>query len=432
MPRPGPLLAVVLSAQFVIPLSISGTAVALPEIAVSLDSEAAALQWVVNGFNVAFAVCTIVWGALSDCIGYTRAFRLGVVTAASGGIISACAPNLAVLDAGRVIAGIGSAAVLTGAAPIITRAFDGAARARAFALFGTVNGLGLAAGPAVSGLIVAGWGWRGIFAVHTVVLLAALLGSARLPDLGRGHSGLRQLLDFRVFTSPRFVAMALVPVAGAIGFVTFLTYLPGALGAIHGLSAASTGVIMLLMTIPVLLAPALVHRLLARGLVTPVWVITVSFGCLLAGGAGVLMLLRPDLPVAAGVAPMILLGVGFGLPLGFVDAQALAAVPADRAGSASGVINLLRIGSEALFVAVYAAILSAVVTGRLPGPAGELIASGLPGQPWIYRSGLLAAGGVMLVLVGLAALTFVLLARAGRRDEVRARRASGCCPGCSA
>lgn len=153
MPRPRLLLTVILFAQFVIPLSISGTAVALPGIAAGLGSDPTPLQWVVNGFNVSFAICTIAWGAFSDRIGYTRSFRIGIVIAAVGGIISALAPTLSILDAGRVIAGIGSAAVLTGAAPLLTHLFEGPARAKAFALFGTINGLGLAAGPALSGML---------------------------------------------------------------------------------------------------------------------------------------------------------------------------------------------------------------------------------------------------------------------------------------
>lgn len=422
MPRPRLLLAVILLAQFVIPLSISGTAVALPAIAGDLGSDPTPLQWVVNGFNVAFAVCTIVWGACSDRIGYTRSFRIGIAIAIAGGIVSMFAPNIAALDAGRIIAGIGSAAVLTSAAPILSHLFEGKARAQAFALFGTINGLGLAAGPALSGLLLSAWGWQGIFAAHTIVLIVAFIGAARLPQLGRGGTSLREILDFSALKAPKFLAMTLVPIAGAIGFVTFLTYLPSALGAIHGLTAGVTGALMLVMTIPVLIAPVAVHRLMERSHLTPTAIVAVSFACLIVGGIGVLLLLRPDLPVALGVTPMILLGLGFGLPLGFVDAEALAAVPAERAGAASGVINLFRIGSEAVFVAAYAAILAAVITTTLPGTTGELIASGSPGEPWIYHSGLMAAAGTMIGLVAIAGVTFLALTRAANRSAVTARQ----------
>ena len=247
------------------------------------------------------------------------------------------------------------------------------------------------------------------------MLLVALLGTARLPQLGRGATSLREMLDFSALRAPKFLAMTLVPVAEAIGFVTFLTYLPSALGAIHHLSAGVTGALMLVMTIPVLIAPVAVNQVVEHTRVTPTGVIAASFVCLIGGGAGVILLLRPDLPVAVGVAPMSLLGLGFGLPLGFVDAEALAAVPAERTGAASGVINLFRVGSEAVFVAAYAAILAAVVTATLSGRAGEVIASGGPGGPWIYRSGLGAAAGVMIGLVVLAGIAFAFLIRASNR-----------------
>lgn len=419
MPRPRLPLAVILLAQFVIPLSISGTAVALPAIAEELGSDPAPLQWVVNGFNLSFAACTLLWGACSDRIGYTRSFRLGILIAGIGGVLSAFAPSLVLLDVGRVVAGVGSAAVLTGAAPILGRLFEGTAKAQAFALFGTVNGLGLAAGPALSGLLLSTWGWRGIFAAHTFVLLLALLGAARIPGLERGASSLRDVLDLSSLRSPRFLAMALVPVAGAIGFVTFLTYLPSALGAIHSLSTGLIGVLMLVMTVPVLVAPVLVHRIMERTRLSTGAVVAASFVCLLGGALAVLLLLRPDLPVAAGVAPMILLGLGFGLPLGFVDAEALAAVPAERAGAASGVVNLLRIGSEALFVGLYGAVLAAVVTSSRPGSDGQVIASGGTGAPWVYREGFSAAALTMTGLVLLAGLAVLVLARSARSRKVR-------------
>lgn len=418
MPRRRLLLVVILLAQFVIPLSISGTAVALPAIAADLGTSPLPLQWGVNGFNISFAVCTLLWGAFSDRIGYTRSFRIGIVIAVIGGAVSMVAPNIYVLDAGRIIAGVGSAAVLTGAAPILSRLFEGTARTQAFTLFGAINGLGLAAGPALSGLLLSAWGWTGIFAAHTIVLVVALIGATRLPQLGRGVATLRRMLDFSALKAPTFLAMTLVPVAGAIGFVTFLTYLPSALSAIHGLPTGVTGALMLVMTIPVLIAPVAVHRVMERTRVTSTGIITASFACLITGGVCVLLLLRPDLPVALGVAPMILLGLGFGLPLGIVDAEALAAVPAERAGAASGVINLFRIGSEAVFVAAYAAILAAVITTALPGTAGEQIAAGGSGEPLIYQGGLTAVAGTMIVLVALAGIAFAFLAGAANRKAV--------------
>ena len=154
------VLPVVLAAQFVVPMSISGTALALPVIAGDLGTDPTPLQWVVNGFNIAFALFTVVWGAVSDRIGHRTSFRIGVVLTAVASAVSAVAPSLYLLDVARVFAGIGAAAVLVGSTSILSLHFHGTARATAFALFGTVNGLGLALGPTISGLLVAAFEWR--------------------------------------------------------------------------------------------------------------------------------------------------------------------------------------------------------------------------------------------------------------------------------
>lgn len=304
------VLAVVLSAQFVIPLSIAGSAVALPQIGAELGFHPVGLPGVVNGFNLAFALCTVVWGVASDRIGHTRSFRIGVGLAALGSAVSAVAGNLLLLDLARVIAGIGAAAVLTGAAPIINALFSGAARSRAFALFGTVNGLGLAAGPFLSGVLLTIAGWRAIFVAHALVLLLVLAASGRIPSSSRQPAASRaRLFAFGALRSHRFLAMTIVPVAGAIGFVCLLTYLPSALHAVHEVQPGTAGSMLLIMTIPVLVAPAAVYRLRAA---VPISTTTVvSLLCLLFGAAGML-LLRAELPLSVLVVPMILLGLGSG------------------------------------------------------------------------------------------------------------------------
>ena len=394
-------LPVILAAQLVIPLSIAGTAVALPQIAGQLGSAPGPLQWVVNGFNVAFALMTVVWGALADRFGQDRIFTAGIAIVLIASVGSALAPNLLLLDVARVLAGVGAAAVLTGATAILSNAWQGAARARAFALFGTVNGLGLALGPTICGLIVQLAGWRGTFWLPVVAMAAALLGARAIPRVRIGDPG-RRLLDPGLLRNPGFAAMALVPVAGAVGFVTFLTWLPAAFAAIHDWSPGRAGATMLLATLPVIAAPSLTavamrHRRIGIGTV-----IAVSIGCLVLGAVGMLAL-APDRPAVALVAPLILIGLGFGLPLGIIDGAALAQVPASASGTAAGLLNLARIGSEALAVAGYAAALAALVRGRIADPGlADRVAAGGAGGAAAYAGALhtvaLVAAAVVLAL----------------------------------
>lgn len=416
------MLPVVLAAQFVIPLSISGTAVALPLIAVELGAAPLPLQAVVNGFNLAFALSVVIWGVVADRIGSRASFRIGTALAALGGLFSVVAPNLVLLDVARVLAGVGAAAVLTGSTSILSNRLSGATRDRAFALFGTANGLGLALGPTVASGLIALGGWRTVFGAHALVLAVALLGTAAIPagrvtadapepQAGQGNSsdagGRAQILR-----NPRFLAMCLVPVAGSIGFVTLVTYLPGALGGVLAMPPTTAGVAMMAMTAPVVIAPLLAAWLVRRfAPVTSRTIIAASLACLVIGALG-LLLLRPGADFGALLLPMVLVGFGFGLPIGMVDGEALASVPARLGGTAAGILNLFRIGSEAVAVAGYGWLLTTLVTRQLGDrSAAEQIAAGHPGQPGAYANALHPILLLIAVLVALIAAAVLTLHR---------------------
>ncbi|MGX5694490.1 MFS transporter [Dermacoccus abyssi] len=396
-------LPVILAAQLVIPLSIAGTAVALPGIAGQLGSDPGPLQWVVNGFNAAFAVCTLAWGSVADRAGHDRVFRLGVMIVLIASLASALAPSLLLLDAARVLAGIGAAAVLTGATSVLSLAWEGQARARAFATFGTANGVGLALGPSVCGAVVQAFGWRATFWLPAIVLLAALTASRVVPEARVTIEG-RRILDLSLLRNRGYLAMVLVPVAGAVGFVTFLTYLPAAFAAIHNWSAGTSGAMMLIATLPVILAPSSTASLMSRHDVSIGAVVAVSMLCLMAGAAWMLTL-APDRPVALIVPGMLLIGLGFGLPLGIVDGEALTHAPATSSGSAAGLLNFARIGSEALAVAAYSAALTHLVHRTIADAhLANRVAAGGPGNPAAYADALhtvALAAAAIVVLLGL-------------------------------
>lgn len=408
-------LPLILIAQFVTPMSIAGTAVALPQISTDLGSDTTALHWVVNGFNVAFALAVLIWGALSDRIGYKFTFVLGGLFFGISSLISAVSPSLFLLDAMRVVAGLGAAAVLTGSSALISSTYGGAARARAFAIFGTVNGLGLALGPTISGVLVSTLDWRGVFAVHGIALLAIVACSRTLPMIpitaNHANASRPPLLDLALLRNREFLAMCLVPVAGSIGFVTFLTYLPSALSGIRALSAGEAGMTMLAMTIPVVLAPTIVAKMVKEfHSVTVGTVVYASFSCLILGGLG-LLLLTENGSIAWIVLPMILLGIGFGAPIGLVDSHALGVVPLERTGTAAGLLNFFRIGSEAIFVAGYAFLLSTLIGQQLTGQDATETAAGQPKHPEIYLTAFTTTVITLVVLIAIVATLFIALRR---------------------
>ena len=412
------VLPVVIGAQFVLPLSLAGTAVALPPIARNLGADSHQLQLVVNGFNLCFALFTIVWGRASGKLGYRTAFQLGVLLAFVGSVASTFAPSLVWLDASRLVAGVGAAAVLTMAAAIISDTYEGAARTTAFTAFGAVSGFGMAAGPLVAGGTIATLGWRAVFGLHAVLLLLSLAGSLTLPP-GKHHTGQpSRLFDGRILRNAAFMRMALVPVAGAIGFVALLTYLPSAFEGIYGWSDGSAGTFMMVMTIPVFVAPLVSHRLITRGWASTAALASIALGCLVIGPLG-LLLVHPAITPWAATVPMILCGLGFGIPLGFVDGVALENVAPELAGAAAGIFNLLRIGSEAVFVAAYGAAVSALIATRVSDrELADRIAAGLSG----YADGFVASQEWVLITVAALCATIAFAFTAlGRRIEPSAR-----------
>nr|WP_262987073.1 MFS transporter [Streptomyces sp. CBMA156] len=422
-------------------MSISGTAVALPRIGAGTHAGLAPLQWVVNAFNVAFACFTLVWGSVADVVGRVRAFAAGVALYALGSLAGAVAPGVLWLDAARALTGIGGAAIFSCGAAILSTVFDGPARARAFALFGTVAGVGVAVGPTLSGVLVQGLGWRWVFAAHAVAVALVLpalptisrtvpalpappAGTARTgrgridvpgsalfvlamvllttaivqgSQWGWGSAGVlglflgaalvlavfavverrtaHPMLDLGMLRDRRFVGLCLVPVAASFGFVTVLTYLPSYLTAVTGRGTGAAGLLMLLLTAPVLALPMLAARLVTRG-VPALTLIRLSLVCLVAGDLA-LTLLSPSATVLLLAAPMLVTGAGMGLSAGLVDGQALALADPAKAGMAAGFLNTLRLGSEAVAVAVYGSALATVLGGRIadgigahPGAAG--------------------------------------------------------------
>lgn len=397
------LLPVVLLAVFVMPISISGTSVALPSISQDLGSSPTLLQWVINGFNVASAIFMLVWGIASDRIGYKATFVFGVVIMAAANVVSAVAPSLILLDVGRIIAGVGGAAVFAGAAAIMSNAFSGAARGRAFAFFGTTIGLGLALGPTISGALTSAFGWRGVFGAFVVVTIVSLLGAGTLPKIRPERVAGQKAVDFTLLRNKHFLAFALVPVAQAVGYVTLLSYLPVALSAVKDFSPGTAGLFMLPATVPVFVAPVIAGQLIKRvRWIGPLTMINAALIGLVLGDLGML-LLRPDLGTGAIIVPMILLGFGFGFPVGLVDGEALAAVPARSSGTAAGVVNFMRLGSEAVVVGGFAIVMTALIGATLQNDAlTRSTAAGIFGHGDAY------AAAFHPVVIGLAAVTLIL------------------------
>ena len=138
--------------------------VALGNIQPDLHAGVTSLQWIVNGYALAFATVMLPAGAISDEFGRKLVMMSGIALFCAGSVICAVAPDSAVLIAGRVVMGFGAAGSEPGTLSMLRQLYPHEPkRARALGAWAAVSGLALALGPVVGGALVGVGSWRDIF-----------------------------------------------------------------------------------------------------------------------------------------------------------------------------------------------------------------------------------------------------------------------------
>ena len=170
--------------SFMVLLDGSIIFVALPEIQRSLGVELSSLQWTVDAYTLPFAALMLTAGTLGDRLGRKRVFLAGLVLFLVGSALCGFAPGLTALIVGRVVQGIGAAAINTGSlALLVSTLTDPPGRAKAIGIWTAVSGVSLALGPLVGGTLIDLFSWNAIFLVNLPVgAVALLLGVRRLQE----------------------------------------------------------------------------------------------------------------------------------------------------------------------------------------------------------------------------------------------------------
>ncbi|SDY69466.1 Major Facilitator Superfamily protein [Micromonospora pattaloongensis] len=441
--HPAVVLAAILLSTLLLPLTLTGASIALPQIGADLHADLASVQWVVNGYNATFASFMLATGSLADLLGRRRVYAAGVGIFTVAGGLSAVAGDIVLLDVVRALGGIGAAAAATSASAILAATFHGRARARAFGVFGTVLGAGLAFGPSLAGLLIEAFGWRAVFAVpailgavvlalvpllpesreattrridwagtasFTAALLLVISGFVEGPVRGwsdplivAAFVGAVVLLgvfvrverrrpdpmfDLGLLASPRFLGMCVAAATIVSVVVPLLVYLPSYFTRVIGWSPAEAGAAMILLTAPTLVLPLLTGVLIRR--IPPSAIVVTSVG-VIALGAAWLTVLGPHADVLTLAGPLLTIGVGNGLSIGMLDGEAIGSVAPDRAGTAAGMLNTARLANETIAIAVVGSVLATTTAGQLADPG---FTTGLRTVFWSLAG--LAAAAVLL------------------------------------
>jgi EmrB/QacA subfamily drug resistance transporter len=390
-------LATLCTLLFLTFLDNTVVSVALGDVQTSLKAGVTGLQWVVGAYALTFASIMLACGMIGDELGRKKVMLAGVGVFCAGSVLSALAPDVQVLIAGRAVMGLGAAASEPGTLSVLRHLYPEArARSRAIGIWAGTSGFALAMGPVIGGVLTGLWSWRSIFWFNVVLGLAILLVAAvTLPEssdptaarvdtagtlLGAGalaafvyaiidsesagfgaatvivllcvsavlavafvlreRSAAHPLLDLRYFRMPQFTTANIA--AFCTYFATFAIFFFTALYLVEvvALPGFRLALVFLPMTVLMIISSLLAGRWTARA--GPRWSIT--SGCVLLA-AGLFLadgFLKPSPAYPGLVIALALAGIGIGTTVVPVTSSVLNAVPAERSGMAASATNTSR------------------------------------------------------------------------------------------
>jgi EmrB/QacA subfamily drug resistance transporter len=415
-------LAAVSFGLFMIMLDNTVVNVALPAIQADLGTGLSELQWIVTGYALTFAALMLIGGKLADAYGRRLIFVVGILVFTGASLWCGLADSGNMLIAARVVQGAGAALMNPATLSIIAATFPPRERGMAIGIWAGVSALALAIGPLVGGLLTEHLSWHWIFFVNVPVGLIAIAASflliteskdethesLDLPGLATSALGLFALtyglieantygwtsarivgsfvvavislasfvqierrrrspmLDLSLFRSGTYaganVAMLLVALAmfGIFFFVSL--YMQNVLGY----SAVQAGAAFLPMTVLIILVAPFAGK--ASDKYGSRWLMTIGMVLL-----GVQLLYLSQMGADASfwnLLPGFMVGgLGMALTMTPTAAAATRAVPVEKSGVGSAVLNAMRQVGGSVGIALMGAIVAAQTSGR-PGVEG--------------------------------------------------------------
>jgi MFS family permease len=378
--------------------------------------------WVFSAFMLGSVVGIVAAGREADRRGPAIPFVAGLLLFGAGLAVAGLAPSMEVLVAGRVLQGLGAGAVPSVAYAAIGRSFPGPLQARMMAVLSTAWVVPGLAGPAVAAEVAHVFGWRwvflGLLPVVAVAGAIAVPALVRLGPPGAGPVQEHQLIHGIVVAAGATMILAgLTLIAGSGGTAAAGTAAAGGALIVAGVAAGLPSLRRLVPAGTLTARPGLPATILSRGLLTftffgadayvtlaitavrhrspllagiavtgatlgwtaGAWVqarlsetwqgrrfVRTGLVIVLAGIAGMVLVLQPSVPVAVGLAAWTVAGLGMGLAYAPLSLMMLRHASPGREGRASASLNLADVLGTALGIGVGGAAVAAGAGRNLP------------------------------------------------------------------
>ncbi len=168
-------LVVIAISVLIVVLDSTIVNIALPTLQRELGTTIAELQWIITAYIMVFGALMLTTGSLADRWGRARLLQLGIIVFAGGSAAAAFADSAWQLIMWRAIMGVGGAMILPATLAIITNVFPREERGKAIGVWAGLNGIGIALGPIIGGLIIDSLKWNWIFLINLPIAAVALI-----------------------------------------------------------------------------------------------------------------------------------------------------------------------------------------------------------------------------------------------------------------
>jgi len=385
--------------MIILTLDFFGLTVALPAIGQDLNASTSTLLWTVNGYLLAFVSPMIAFGRLADIVGRRKVALAGVLLFVVGSVGCSVAPTDIFLICARVVQGVGGGAIFTVSVSIVNNAFPPDERAKALGIWSGVGLAGSAIGPFVAGVLTQYASWRWFFFLNVPIGLATVVLTLRFVEESRDESftggidwagfalltagfvplifGMQQaaesgwsspivfvpvvvgvlllagfavaerrirgrlpLVEFSLFRDIRFAGANVVAFIGNWMFGSILFFLTLYLQNVLALDALEAGLVFLVFSVPLVAMSPIGGRMVERFGAQQL----MSVGMALVGvGVACFAFIDTDTGVGLVILGLVLAGFGQGFAYNLSNTAGMEAMPDEKAGVASGVLQTSRL-----------------------------------------------------------------------------------------
>jgi DHA2 family multidrug resistance protein-like MFS transporter len=140
--------------------------VALPTIAVDLDTSPANSIWVVNAYQLAVTISLLPLSSLGDIFGYRRVYQWGLVAFTLASLACAMSWSLPTLAVARVFQGFGAAGIMSVNGALVRAIYPRQWIGRGLGINATIGSIASAAGPTAAAAILSVANWPWLFAIN--------------------------------------------------------------------------------------------------------------------------------------------------------------------------------------------------------------------------------------------------------------------------